>query len=314
VDEIDGIVIYQSENTFPSLGFIQEENLKVARYQENLSEMRKNQLKNQCRDMGLKVSGNKVELIQRILDAKPSINGVIYVDKKERLGQKKWKPTRRILLVHDDTEEVDQVSGGKMPYGRADIAFIRDLAKGNWGRGFLKNPGFIEPLVCYDIRQLPTLLKAHRYDLVVISSHGGKDGLSGKGRSVSKDNLVDALKECKGVGYLFISSCDQANSWNRYYEEDLGEGSWDEWYEEEDFSTIIISECPVRCLTVSGLKVAGGPESSLFIVNMLMEIMQGNTFSKTLSIIMEKHPKEGYHDIPLFFTHAGDATFQISAE
>jgi hypothetical protein len=313
VDEIDDVVIYQSEKTFPSLGFIREEYLKVARYQENLSVMRKYQLVNKCREMGLNVSGKKVELIQRIIEAKPNINGVIYVDKKKRLSQKKWKPTGQILLVHDDTEEVEQAGGGKLRYGRADIAFIRDLAVAKLGRGYLKNPGFKEPLVCYDIRQLPALLKEYRYDLVVISSHGGEDGLSGKGRSLSKDNLIGALKEGKGVGYLFISACKQANTWNRYYEKEISEDCWDEWWDEADFSTAIIKECPVRCLTVSGLDVVDSPESSLFIINMLMDIMQGSTFSKTLSNVMNKHPKK-YSDISLFFTHAGDATFQISAD
>ena len=317
VGEMDGVVIYKSNTTFPSLGFMWDVSLKKARYQDGLSKIRKKELKVLCEEMELGVSGTKSELIDRIIRAKPSVNGVIYVDKKGRVGQKKWKPSRRILLVHDDTEEVDQVGGGELVYGRADIHFIKNLAKGakgKWGRGLLKSPGFIEPMVIDDIRLLPSLLKKNRYDLVLISSHGGEFGLSGKGRSVSKDELIEALKESEGVGYLFITACGQAGSWSRCFEEDLGEGYWDEWYEDEDFASAIISECPVRCITVSGLEVPGGPESSLFISQMLMGILQGSTFSETLSNTMKKHPKEGYQDVPLFYTHAGDPTFKLSVD
>ena len=306
VAEVDAIVIYRSADTFPSLGFYDEAELKKVRFQSKLVEQTKVQLKAECRDLGLKVSGNKDQLIKRILAKKPGINGVIYVDKRNRVKQSRWRPSRRILLLHDDTEEVDQPGGGRLHYGSADVAYIRDTAiGGKKGHGFLKDPGFIEPDVISDIRQLPALLKQHRYDLVLISTHGSEFGLSGKGRSLQKEEMINALKGSKGVGYLVISACNQAGDWSR--EDDDGE-----W--EEDFAISIIGECPVRCVSMSGEKVAASPENSLFLVELMMSVMRGLSFSKSLSETMKKHPKRGYEDIPMFYTHAGDPTFQLVKE
>jgi hypothetical protein len=309
VDEIDGVVIYKSEETFPSIGFYNETELKKARYQKQLNLMTVVQLKAKCKDLGLIMSGKKADLVERILDTKKGIKGVIYIDKNGRVDQPKWKANRRILLLHDDTEEVDQPGGGRLPYGTADVAFLRDIAMSRTGMGFLKEPGFLEPDVLNNIRHLPALLKQNRYDIVLISTHGGEYGLSGKGRSLNREALIAALKGSKGVGYLVISACNQAGTWSREYDDEDGWG-----YEEEDYATSIIKDCPVRCLTVSGEKLAASPENSLFLIQMFMSIMKGWSFSKSLSHTMTTHPKEGYQDIPMFYTHAGDPTFKLSKE
>ena len=309
VAEVDDIVIYRSVDTFPSLGFYNEAELKKVRFQSKLVEQTTVQLRGECRDLGLKVSGNKDELIKRILAKKPGINGVIYVDKRNRVKQSRWRPSRRILLLHDDTEEVDQPGGGRLHYGSADVAYIRDTAEASKkGDGFLGRE-FIEPDIISDIRQLPALLKQHRYDLVLVSTHGSELGLSGKGRSLEKEELINALKESNGVGYLVISACNQAGDWLREDDDDDDDGAW-----EADFATSIIGECPVRCVSMSGEKVAAGPESSLFLVELMISVMRGLSFSKSLSETMKKHPKRGYQDIPMFYTHAGDPTFQLVKE
>lgn len=309
VDEIDGIIIYKSDETFPSIGFYNETELKKARYQEHLNLMTVVQLKAECKGLGLIMSGKKADLVERILDTKPGIKGVIYVDEKVRVSKPKWKASRRILLLHDDTDKVDQPGEGKLPYGTADVAYLRYIAMSRNEMGFLKEPGFLEPDVLNDIRHLPALLKQNRYDIVLISTHGGEYGLTGKGRSLDREDLIAALKGSKGVGYLVISACYQAGTWLREYDDEDGWG-----YEEEDYATSIIKDCPVRCLTVSGRRVAASPENSLFLIQMFMSIMKGWSFSKSLSHTMTTHPKEGYQDIPMFYTHAGDPTFKLSKE
>jgi len=321
---VNDVVVYRSLDTFPSHFFYDEYELKKARSKKKIGSMTVTQLRVECKR--LELSGysnqNRADLVKRLIVEEKGINGVIYVDSKKRVERPQWKPTQKILLLHDDSGDVNQPGGGRLRYGTADVKVLNDIAVDSQDpernkdlRGFLKNHGFIQSDVIDDYTELPALLMENRYDIVLISGHGDRYGLSGRTfrTGISKEVLHKSLKNGKGVGYLFISACQKAGDGSWKPDEDDEDG-WGDDGLTEDYAISLIRDCEIRALTISGRRVPADSENSLFLVKMLMKIMEGSLFSEVVSYVGKHHPKEGYNDLPMHYTHVGDPTFKLSMD
>ena len=200
------------------------------------------------------------------LDAKQlGIQGLIlqpmnYKNNAELSIENQWQSTKRILLaMPSDSEE---------PLFHSDylIHVLREEAKDH---------NFIVDVETTGLGLL-NQISENRYDLLYASDHGDDYGTILTGLGVDKDQLLDVLMTCPGIGHVHISSCYSADSYLRYYHEEIdskGEITEEEDWVDESFARAVISETNVHTLTLASGGIPDSADAFAYSNNLIQRLL-----------------------------------------